>query len=273
MGMPTQVTTRRRNAARKVAGKKATAATAKEGRKVQQPIFVVAPTERDPHIAGLVGVGTEREGEVSMLPERYGCDVFWRARGEWWGVQRKEVKDFIASIQDGRLAREVAMMQPLPIPVVVLEGKLRYTTDGTLMVNKWSSNITRTQLDGMIMSLMEKGIHTVWTETTVDTARWVRSFAQWSMKARHGSLVRRPGPTSPWGSVTNEDWAVHFLQGIDGLGSEKARAIVRHFGGVPMSWDVTEKQLREVEGIGPTIARRMISALTVESSSAGSPTT
>lgn len=241
--------------AKKVAAKKMAAK-----KKPSDPIFIVAPTERDKHIIGLVG----DEGEVSMLPERYGCDVLWRAQGEWWGVQRKEIKDFIASIQDGRLAREVAMMKGLPCMVVTIEGRVRYTTEGTLMIGKWQSDITRTQLEGMIMSLMEKGVHTVWTEDTRDTARWIRAFAGWSLKGRHSALMRRPGPSSPWGSISNEDWAVHFLQGIDGLGSEKARAVIKFFGGVPISWDVTEEELRQVPGIGPTLSRKMYVALVSE---------
>lgn len=219
--------------------------------------FIVAPTERDPHIHGLATT-------VSMLPEKYGCDVLWRARGSWWGVQRKEIKDFLASIQDGRLAREVAMMAPLPIKVVVIEGRVKYTTSGTLMIGKWSSDVTRTQLEGMVMSLMEKGVHVVWTEDTRDTARWTRSFAQWSTKKRHAALSRRPGPTSPWGHISNEDWAVHLLQGFDGLGSEKARAIVRHFGGVPFSWSVSEAELMEVPGVGKVLARRLMNALKLD---------
>ena len=220
-------------------------------------VFIVAPTERDRHIAGLVG----DDGEVSMLPERYGCDILWRARGEWWGVQRKEIKDFLASVQDGRLAREIAMMKPLPMSVVVIEGKIRYTTDGTLMIGKWQADTTRTQLEGMIMSLMQKGVHTVWTDDTKDTARWTRTFATWSLKKRHASLERRPGPANPWGHISDEDWAVHLLQGFDGLGSEKARAIVNHFGGVPISWDCDEKALLQVPGIGKVLARRLINAL------------
>jgi DNA excision repair protein ERCC-4 len=226
-------------------------------KKSTAPIFVVAPTERDKHIHGLAGA----DGEVSMLPERYGCDVLWRAQGEWWGVQRKEIKDFLASIQDGRLAREVAMMKPLPVKVVTIEGRINYTTDGVLMVGNWTTAVTRQQLEGMIMSLMAKGIHTVWTDDTRDTARWIRSFATWSMKTRHGSLERRPGPVSPWGNINDDDWAVHFLQGIDGLGSEKARAIVHFFGAVPISWDCTESELMQVPGIGKILARKMYNAL------------
>lgn len=196
-----------------------------------------------------------------MLPERYGCDVLWRARDRWWGVQRKEVADFIASIQDGRLAREVAMMKSLPMKIIVLEGRLTYTSEDMLMYSRRLSTISRTQFEGMIMSLMEKGIHVIHTTDTRDTARWIKLFAQWTSKPRHASLERRPGPVSPWGNITDEDWAIHFLQGIDGLGSEKAKAIVKHFKGAPLQWTVTEQQLMEVPGIGKVLARKMINAL------------
>ena len=216
--------------------------------------FIVAPTERDEHIHGLAT-------EVSMLPERYGCDILWRARDSWWGVQRKEIKDFIASIQDGRLAREVAMMKPLPIKVVIIEGRVKWSTDDVLMIGSWNTNITRTQFEGMLMSLMEKGVHVTWTGSTRETARWTRQFAKWSSKLRHGSLERRPGPVSPWGNVSDEDWADHLLQGFDGMGTEKAKAIVKHFGGVPMQWTVTEADLMQVPGIGKVLARRLLNAL------------
>lgn len=196
-----------------------------------------------------------------MLPERYGCDVLWRARDQWWGIQRKELSDFIASIQDGRLTREVAMMKSVALKVIVIEGRIMYTADDILMYNKRASSFTRAQFEGYVMSLMEKDVHVVHTANTQDTARWTKLFAQWTTKPRHASLERRPGPTSPWGNITDEDWAIHLLQGFDGLGSEKAKAIIKHFGGVPLTWTITEQQLMEVPGIGKVMARRMVNAL------------
>ena len=197
-----------------------------------------------------------------MLPERMGCDIAWRARGQWWGVQRKEIKDFIASMQDGRLAKEVAQMKTLPIKVVIIEGRIKFTNSGELLVSKWSTGISGLQYQGMIMSLMEKGVHVVHTESTKATAEWTRTFATWSTKAKHTALDRRTGPAkNVWGTVSDEDWAVHLLQGFDGLGSEKARAIIEHFDGVPLQWSVTEADLLGVKGIGKTLARRLILAL------------
>lgn len=198
---------------------------------------------------------------MSMLPERYGCDVLWRAHDEWWGVQRKELADFIASVQDGRLAREVAQMKALPLSVVVIEGRIQYTSEDELMYNKRSQRITRGQFYGMQLSLWNMGVHIGFAADQADTARWIREFARWSVKGKHSSLLRRPGPVSMWGNASDEDWAAHLLQGFDGLGLEKAKAIINHFGGVPLDWTCTKEEMMKVPGIGKIMAERMMNAL------------
>lgn len=225
------------------------------------PPFIVAPTERHTAISGLA---TATDGTISMLPEKHGCDVLWRAQDGWWGVQRKELADFIASVQDGRLAREVAMMKEVAMKIVVIEGRIQYTSDDMLIVGKRGNHgqgVTRSQFLGMQFSLMAMDVHIAFTRDQADTAQWVSVLARWSMKPRHTSMMRRPGPVSMWGTVGDEDWALHFLQGFDGMGIEKCKAILKHFGGVPMDWSVTEKELREVPGIGKTLAARLMNAL------------
>lgn len=225
--------------------------------KSEEPIFIVAPTERNA-LKTLIG----EHGTVAMLPEKFGCDIIWRAHDEWWGVQRKELADFIASIQDGRLAREIAQMRAMPLPTVVIEGRIHYTDEDLLMYNKRSQRITRMQFYGMQWSLMKEGIHVAYTNNTSQTAEFVAGMARWSIKEKHQSLLRRPGPyVSAWGSVDNLDYAYHLLQGFDGLGLDRARAIVSHFQGVPLQWTVTEKELMKVPGIGKKLAQRMIDAL------------
>jgi ERCC4-type nuclease len=221
------------------------------------PTFIVAPTERHKAIKGLVG----EEGEVSLLPERMGCDIAWRAQGQWWGVQRKEIADFIASVQDGRLAKEIAQMRNLPMRVVIIEGRIQWSTDGKLIIKKRFTNISKRQFLGMQFSLSSQDVSVIWTESAYETAEVTMALADWSEKDRHGSLMRRPGPQTSWGSVTDEDWSLHLLQSFDGLGLEKARALKKHFGGVPMSWDCTEDELKQVPGIGKVLAARLIGAM------------
>jgi ERCC4-type nuclease len=86
-------------------------------------------------------------------------------------------------------------------------------------------------------------------------------LAKWSEKPEHNSLSKRSNPRSSWGHVENKDWGVHLLQSFEGVGVDKAAAIWDHFGGVPFSWQVTEKELCQVPGIGKTLAQRMINAM------------
>ena len=85
---------------------------------------LVAPTEP---------VALRERWEVSSLPERFGADVFWTvtrdARGLKVGVQRKEWKDLITSVEDARWARELAAMRALDVRFVVVEvGRRSETT-------------------------------------------------------------------------------------------------------------------------------------------------
>ncbi len=109
------------------------------------------------------------------------------------------------------------------------------------------------------------GVHVDFTAGIDETVEYVEMLARWSVKDKHQSLLRRPGPVNMWGKATNADFAHHLLQGFDGVGLDKAKAIVAKFGGVPLMWTVTEKQLTSVPGVGKVIARRLMEALAQES--------
>ena len=222
------------------------------------PDLTVAPTEPPQ----LKAVATT----ISQMPERLGCDVAWWGSNDGedclWGVQRKELKDLIASVQDGRIAREIAQMNAsIPMPLIVIEGKIQFDTNGNLMWNSWGRDFTRAQWYGMLWGMMNEGARVLFTKDINETVQFVQMYAQWTTKQRHGSLMRRPGPFNAWGKTTNEDFAIHLLEGFDGLGREKAKSIIKHFEGVPLQWTVTEKQLVEVPGVGKVIAKKLMEAL------------
>lgn len=218
-------------------------------------VIFVAPTERHPAMVKLAD-------KTSMLPETYGCDVIWRAHNQWWGVQRKEIKDFIASILDGRLAKELGQMKGhLALPIVCIEGKLQWTHSGELMnTGSYGQKISRQQYHGMLFSLMHEGCHVMFTDNTQDTAELCRDLAAWSQKETHHSLTRRPGPDQAvmWGKASNLDWAKHLLQGFPGIGPQVAEDIIKHFGKVPLQWTVTIPELLKVPGVGKVRAKALI---------------
>jgi len=201
---------------------------------------------------------------VSMFPEYRGCDVTWFAMDQCWGVQRKELKDFIQSVGDGRLAREIAQMQGMPLPLIVIEGRISFDLNGNLLLSGYGQQFTKAQFLGMLWSVRNEGVHVDFTADTQGTLEYIQMLGRWSSKRRHGSIMTRPGPVSQWGSVTHEGFAIHIMQGFEGIGLDKARAIVKFFGGLPLALTVTRSELMSVPGIGKGLADKLIAQLTVE---------
>lgn len=215
--------------------------------------FLVSPTEPDP---------IKDIGRVSSAPERHGVDVLWSAQGALVGAQRKEFDDMLASMQDGRLSKEVAQMQELSMRWLILEGDGQWTRDGRLIHHFRQSQVTKEQIYKFLMTVQSRDI---WVQRsngiyeTIEILKWARD---WSKKEEHNALSGRPGPKgSSWGRVTNEDYAIHMLTSLPGIGVKTARSILGHFGGVPLKWDVDEDELLEVEGVGKVRAEKMMKVL------------
>lgn len=194
-----------------------------------------------------------------MMPERYGCDVLWNVRGEWWGVQRKELGDFIASVLDGRMAKEVGQMKQLPLPHVVIEGEIKFSGE-VLVWNQWGQEVSKSQWFGMTWSLQFAGVTIGYTRRQQDTAAYVKRMMAWSEKGAHTSMMRRPGPVGKWGKATSREYGEHLLMGLPGVGPELAGRVMDRFGRVPWKWDVTEAELCEVPGVGKQKAKTMLEA-------------
>lgn len=176
------------------------------------------------------------------------------------GVQRKTVDDLIASLQDGRLAKEIAQLRRCAVAVLIVEGRLKWSSDGVLMGRDFGQPWTRTAHRNLLRSVQAEGVWVESSDDTADTVVAVLEMQAWCGK-KHTALLRRPGATSPWGKAGNAEWASHFLQGLDGIGPELAKNIIEKFGRVPLSWDVTADELKSVPGVGPKKAQQMIGAL------------
>jgi DNA excision repair protein ERCC-4 len=197
-------------------------------------------------------------GVMSPLAEEYGADFLWGCGAGLVAVQRKTVPDLLASLQDGRLAKEIAQLAAADVAVLLVEGRPRWTAEGRMI----DRTFRREAWLALLMSLQfAHGLRLVQTEDQRETALWLRTAAEWFGKPEHRSLRTRPKPLDSWGEYTQSAFELHLLQSFPGVGPELAERIVRHFGGVPLRWTVGEAELRQVRGIGPERARAMVRAL------------
>lgn len=197
-------------------------------------------------------------GDVSSAPEVYGADFLVIEGGKVCGVQRKTIIDLIASLNDGRLHEDVLKLQILPVRVLVIEGPVEVDSRHVKVGRR---EFGRTSWWGLMLSVQQRGIWVVNTDSLNETATFLHHLGTWVEKDKHTSLDTRPGPAGPWGHARNMDWALHLLQGFAGMGPESAKSIYRHFGGVPLRWTVGEKDLTRVPGVGKTRARQWLAAL------------
>lgn len=224
----------------------------KKGSRIEamKPGILVAPTEP----AALKALG-----RVSLVAERWGSDVLIPSLR--LGIQRKQVSDLVASLTDGRLTKEMLQMKRLVHRVLVVEGRFAWTADGE-WVNGFT-RFTRKQYWGALMSVQEMGVKVIQTSDINETVQAVEECIGWAKKKSHTSLEGRAkgGLVSKWGTREDKDWQMFLAQGFDGIGPTQARAIVEYFGGVPLQWTVTEKELQKVKGIGRERARGLMRAL------------
>lgn len=224
------------------------------------PTILHSPTERGAIIRHLTASGADRGVDIqsSGLPERYGVDFFWLdATGTKRGVQRKELADLLASLDDGRLTREIAQMNAaVDTPYLLIEGNIQFVS-GNLAVRRYD-NITYGSFHRRLMSIADRGIQIVFTSEPSRSAAWILAYHQWTMNASHETARHRPKPTNDWGKPTNIDWQIHLLQGLDGVGAKTARAIIETLGRCPLRVDATIEELMSVPGIGRATAHKII---------------
>lgn len=214
--------------------------------------MIVAPTE-PPALRAL--------GLCNLEPERRGCDILFHANHAFHGIQRKELKDFIASVHDGRLSKEVAQMSAsLATRLLVIEGQPKWSLDGELLGQGFGKPWTLKAHNAYLWSVQARG---VWVSSTLNLAGTIElavRFEEWVRKGKHRSLDVRPGPGNTWGRVTNRDYQRHLVMGVEGYGPELADAVIDALG-MPFKLCVTEEQLKGVAGVGPKKAKAMVRAL------------
>lgn|GEM_PF-1511464 len=212
--------------------------------------MLVAPSEPKP---------LQALGLVTSQAERKGADFLWAALPVGLvGVQRKQFPgDFIASVGDGRLEKELGQMRALDVAVLLLEGRGTWTTDGEL-IHSYGQRWTRSGHRKFLCSVQAQGVWVLTTENLDDTVRALHDLVDWSRKPAHNATRSRPAARRDgWGRITDRTYAIHLLQGLPDVGPELATRLYDHFGRCPLRLTVTEQELRGVHGIGKKYAAQL----------------
>jgi ERCC4-type nuclease len=164
-------------------------------------------------------------------------------------VERKTLHDLTVSIKDGRLFRQALQLAEAPLQsLIILEG-----TVGSLK----GRGMSRESLQGALITLtVFFGIPLLRSRDPEETVRlMIYAARQGRVYATEG--LPRKGKR-PRGKLRTQ---LHILQGLPGVGPERARLLLEAFGSVEAVLTASEEALRSVDGIGTTTVERICWAI------------
>ena len=186
-------------------------------------------------------------------------------------IERKEASDFASSTTKGRLSEQAdRMMAEHDHNFLILENTLE--TSGALddrrvksLYNLDYSNISDNSIIGMQTSLaVKRDFKIIYTESVEQTIYAVNRIFERFVDEEHENADSGYVKTSDTGEV--DDVQVSMLMQIEGISEDKARSIldIKSFSWYTYKAREDNAQMREnlmrVDGVGPTLAQRVIDA-------------
>jgi DNA excision repair protein ERCC-4 len=163
----------------------------------------------------------------------------------WILFERKRLDDFFASIKNGRLfSQACALAGGNCRAAIILEGG--YGDIG-------ASGMRREAVQGAIVSVsMMLGLPILRSLDMTETARLIVYTARQSVRAPRGAFYRHG--YRPKGLRRRK---LFVLQGLPGVGPERAARLLDHFGSLEAVFQAGEDELAQVRGIAYPTAKRI----------------
>jgi ERCC4-type nuclease len=191
-------------------------------------------------------------GTVEVLKETEGVDVTIRhlPLGDYEVdgrllFERKTLLDLAVSIKDGRLFRQACRLVSNPLRcAIILEG-----TAGELA----GSGMRREAIQGALVTLtLVLGIPLLRSREPRESARLMLYAARQVQSMARGALPRKV--KRPPGKRRTQ---LQLLQGLPGVGPERARCLLETFGSVEAVFMASSEELVKVFGIGENTAKNI----------------
>ena len=160
-------------------------------------------------------------------------------------VERKTLRDLVVSIKDGRLFRQAYRLMESPLrSLMILEGS---------NIDLNASGMHREAIQGALITLsVYLGIPLLRARDVNETARLMLYAARQGRAFANGAYPRHG--KRPRGKRRTQ---LHILQGLPGVGPERARRLLDAFGTVERVLTAHTEALSAIDGIGSNTAERI----------------
>jgi ERCC4-type nuclease len=159
--------------------------------------------------------------------------------------ERKTLNDFARSIIDGRLFRQaIRLANSKYKSVLILEGTSKDLTE---------TGVSREAMQGALITIgLLLGVPVLRSKDPFESAHLILYASSQIRSIARGAFQRRG--YQPKGKRKQQ---LFILQGLPGIGSERAIRLLDAFGSVEAVVTATSDELQSVEGIGQSIAERI----------------
>ncbi|MHA1711530.1 MAG: DEAD/DEAH box helicase [Candidatus Freyarchaeota archaeon] len=167
------------------------------------------------------------------------------------GIERKTVDDFLRSIIDQRVFRQLTELSKVyEIPILIIEGEGLYERRG----------IRPEAIGGALASIaLDFKTPVLWTKNAKETAEIIKALARREREA--GRRRIRLGVKKPGTIKELQEYLVAALPGVDHV---LARRLLQKFRTVERVFTASEKELIEVYGVGEKKAKKIREVLEAE---------
>ncbi len=163
-------------------------------------------------------------------------------------VERKVSEDFLQSIVDGRLFRQINGMKKYEKPMLIIEGDHIFDND---------RNIHPNAIRGAIASIAES-MPIIWTRNQLETAEMLLTLAKREQLGKKASIAVRTKKRVRSANELQE----FLIAGLPQISTKTAKKLLKHFGTPDRIFAASDSELMKVDGIGKVLAKRIRHILT-----------
>ncbi len=196
----------------------------------------------------------EKDSPVIQMLQELDCSVLFKQLevGDYIpakdiAIERKTVSDFLSSIVDGRLPKQLmSLTESYERPIVLVEGDVNELFE--------SRNIHRNAVIGMLTSIaLNYRVPLLFTDSARETAQYIYVIAKREQLGKGADLRLRIGRKG----LTLQEQQRFVVESLPLIGPMTAKNLLQHFGSIKAIFNAEEKELQQVDNLGKEKAKRV----------------
>ncbi len=180
------------------------------------------------------------------------------------GIERKKVpSDLLASVEDGRLGKEIlAMREECSIMIVLFHGRMRFLSDSKLNLGKRLSRWTDKGIRNLRRTIQfVEGCYIEDAANDIEMVKVINEIQDYLDGKQHLSTKGRTAIRTDWIKSTYQERLRYFYDGLPGVAASGAQKIASRFKTPLELYGASVEEIMEVPRMGKTVSTSIFNFL------------